>query len=350
MLRAENPSTPPARGLERAVVRVAAFVSAAFNLARGYALSDAVSDEGLRGTFGPLPAALRAMRATTIAIPVAATALDAVDLVKPSLFRFTPHDDIVLLILVAFGIAVATVSYRKPRLTVVAFNALWNLRPPAWGAYLAVLLVPAAIFDSVFLGRVFIGILLLPVVAAMWMMYRQFASAPFLARFFPLAFAIMAAVPGFILPPYYQGIGGWTMSVDPSETTTLYGYRLVNDKGDSIWLTHTIFTPITLDYRFRYAWDDKVDKIGRIEPFIMKAYTRAYPLLIEGYMPHQRILGHFAYPPHTYAVNLPDHSEFPPGRIRFIRYVAMTYDQSDHLVDTKIISEYAFPPDGAEGS
>jgi hypothetical protein len=224
-----------------------------------------------------------------------------------------------------------------------AFLSLWNFERVWLIAYVLLLLVPPMFFEAVFLRRLFDGILVLPILASVCTLCRRNGNAPWVARAFPIAFMIMAVVPGFIIPPYYRGIAGWTTSVSPGDTVTLSGYQLENDVGERIWLTHTIFAPVTQVGRFAQAWKSKEAKIGPIGPFIMKAYRRAYPLLKSGYMPHQRYLGQLAYPSSSYATNLPDHRNFPPERIVRVQYAELTYDRDGKLVERKIYSDYEVP-------
>jgi hypothetical protein len=316
---------------------------AALALAKGQAIADAGADGALADFGAHLPAPLRAMRTASLLVPVAALWLLGIHFFAWSLFSFTRADALRLSAVLAGGIVLATVAYSRPRVTITAFLSLWNLKPLAVFAYLALLFLPPAFFQAIFLKRLFCGIILLPFVAAMWMMYRETVQHSWIARGFPLVFAVMAAVPGFILPPYYQGIAGWTTIIEDTDRVTLAGYQLVNDKGERIWITHTIFSPVTQVGRFDFAWYFKKDLIGPIEPFIFKAYQRAYPWLKDGYMSNQRFLGRFAYPPSTYAVNLPDHSEFPPERIRNVQMVYMIYDRQNNLVDTQIYGDYEVP-------
>jgi hypothetical protein len=88
---------------------------------------------------------------------------------------------------------------------------------------------------------------------------------------------------------------------------------------------------------------DKEPTIGPIGAIIMKAYRRAYPLLAAGYFPYQLYLGKLAYPPHTFATNLPDHREFPPDRIVRVQFVGLTYDRAGKVTNTKVYSDYEVP-------
>jgi hypothetical protein len=293
--------------------------------------------------FGSVLLPLRLMRQAVRLVPVVAFVLLVLMASRQSPFSFSRHDLFALLGVLVLGSILAILSYRAPRLSLRAFIGLWELKIPWLLAYLALLMVPPFVFEAVFLRRLFDGIILLPVLGAAWMFYRWFDHASWLARAFPAAFATMAVIPGFILPPYYQGIAGWTTSVQIADTVTLYGYQLVNDRGDRIWLTHTIFAPVTQVGRFPTAWADKEPVLGPLGAFIMKAYKRAYPLLLAGYMPHQRYLGELAYPSSTYATNLPDHREFPPDRIVRVQFVGLTYDRAGKVTSTKVYSDYEVP-------
>lgn len=309
----------------------------------GSTVPDAVSDRIVSDRFVSMPLALRMLRIALRAIPFAAACLLLLDVSRYTPFHFSRADHYALLWVFLAGAVVALVSFWAPRLTLGAFLALWDLRIVWLVGYLLLLLVPPLLFEAVFLRRLFDGILLLPLLAAVWMQYRRNVAAPWLARAFPVAFMVMAVVPGFILPPYYQGIAGWTTSITLGDTVTLFGYQLENDAGERIWLTHTIFAPVTQAGRFAFAWESREAEIGPIGPFIMKAYRRAYPWLKAGYMPHQRYLGQLAYASSTYATNLPDHSNFPPERIVRIQKVELTYDRAGKVVRRDVYGDYEVP-------
>jgi hypothetical protein len=283
------------------------------------------------------------MRMALRAIPLAAASLLLLDVSSLTPFHFSHADHYALFWVVLGGTSLALVSFYSPRWTLRAFLSLWDLKLAWLIAYLLLLLVPPMLFEAVFLRRLFDGILVFPVLAAVCSLCHQNRGAPWLARAFPIAFMVMAVVPGFILPPYYQGIAGWTTSITLGDTVTLSGYQLENDAGERIWLTHTIFAPVTQVGRFAQAWESKEAKIGPIGPFIMKAYRRAYPLLKAGYMPHQRYLGHLAYPSSSYATNLPDHSNFPPERIVRVQKAQLTYDRIGKLIERNVYGDYEVP-------
>lgn len=309
----------------------------------GNAVPDPIAEREVSDRLGRSATGLYALRIAMRLLPLLSFLLFVLALSPFAPFKFTRNDIIVLGCATIAGCVLAYASYRFPRFTVRIYLALWNLRPIALAAYFLLLLVPPALFDAVVLKRAFDGLLLIPMVGTAWAMYRGFPASPWLARSFPLVFVAMAAVPGFIFPPYYQGIAGWTADVNPGETVTLEGYQFVNDAGQRIWVSHTLFAPVTQAGRFAFAWSDKESKIGPISPFIMKAYRRAYPLLKTGYMPYQRYFGRFAYPPHTYATNPPDYSAFPPDRIVSIQQVSLTYDRAHKLVAQRIYSDYEVP-------
>jgi hypothetical protein len=239
--------------------------AAAGRFVRGDCAPDGFCEHMLALRFERTPAALRAMRLVIQALPLAAAVFLALAVSPWPVFHFSRSDEYALAAIVVAGSALAVASYRMPRLTAGAFLALWDLRPAAIAGYFVLLLVPPFVFDAVFLRRSFDGVLLVPCVAAAWTMLRSFTGAPWLARAFPFAFIIMAATPGFILPPYYQGIAGWTNAIRVEETVTLYGYQLENDAGQRLWLTHTIFGPVTQVGRFPTAWPTRNRRSVRSE-------------------------------------------------------------------------------------
>lgn len=297
----------------------------------------------LTAKLGRRSAALTLLRLALFLIPVAAILLIVLHLSGALPFSLESREVIALSMTIVLGAAAVTATLWRPRLTGIVFLRMWDLDCRILAAYFALLLLPAFVFEVTFFRRIFAGLIFLPMVGFAYDMFRlHFAEAKGrrIALFFPLAFAVMAAVPGFILPPYYQGIAGWIAhAAKAPANTSIVGYDLVNDKGQSVWVTHDLFDPVTQVGRFWKAWNTRAERLGPIEPFIMQAYRRDYQLLSAGYMPYQKYLGPFAYPPHTFPADLPDYRDFPPDRIKRIRFVEKTFDRSGKMVKTTVLTD-----------
>ena len=115
-------------------------------------------------------------------------------------------------------------------------------------------------------------------------------------------FLAVCFIPGFYLPPFYDGIAGWYLENNSPERYSFKALRIRYVGGAVAWFRPSFFSPITMHSR-------PVSIIRRRDPdfyhstefgyFLLALYERAYPALTEGYLPTQQSLGGLSYAPHT---------------------------------------------------
>lgn len=152
----------------------------------------------------------------------------------------------------------------------------------------------------------------------------------------PFALLVYILFPGLFLAPFYGGIAGWTLAVDWSRPVLVGGYKLVNKHGDEIWYNHAFFQPETQDGRFERAFEEIDPNHQLLRKFMLENYTRIYPMLERGRMPHEWALGRFAYPSHNLSdSNALDYvGKFAPDQIAGIHYVVEKYTREGTLIET----------------
>ena len=75
--------------------------------------------------------------------------------------------------------------------------------------------------------------------------------------------------------------------------------------------------------------------------FLYENYERIYPTLQKKRLPHQKILGKYAYPTHNLSNFNSQFLHFPPNRISLIRETKVTIDrQTGEKIQNDIINEY----------
>ncbi len=142
-----------------------------------------------------------------------------------------------------------------------------------------------------------------------------------------IVFWVILLVPGFYLPPLYDGIAGWKFEVDP-DSFAIEGTRIVFDDTSRAWFRPSFFHPITQTGR-------ATNSISRRDPayyrsnsfacFLQQLYAKAYPSAKEGLLPTQWRLGSFAYPPHSYDTILDASRYKPPEMVAGYEYVRIEF-------------------------
>jgi hypothetical protein len=107
-------------------------------------------------------------------------------------------------------------------------------------------------------------------------------------------------IPGFYIPPFFDGIAGWYIEKDDPKSYSYSQIRINFTDGQFVWFKSSFFNPITQrnrpiaiirkrDSGYFYSSDFAI--------FLKQLYIRAYPALQEGRLPTQNILGSMSYPP-----------------------------------------------------
>ena len=109
-------------------------------------------------------------------------------------------------------------------------------------------------------------------------------------------------VPGFYLPPFFDGIAGWTLTSSRDSYLTKQ-INIVFEDEYTAWFRPSFFNPLTQDGRPLRAImvaDPIFFEGDSAFGFLLSLYSQAYPSVSQGRLPTQRWLGSVAYPPHTF--------------------------------------------------
>jgi predicted DCC family thiol-disulfide oxidoreductase YuxK len=206
-------------------------------------------------------------------------------------------------------------------------------------AYLALWFVLTNTGNMIVMRRVLAFVAGFPAIGLMLDLYlarRHDSGSGHLVAGTPFALLLFCLIPGFIFPPFYGGIAGWTVSVDKSMPVAITGVRLVNDQNEEIWHNPAFLQPHTQKGRFRKAFLHSKRTHADYMAFLLKNYRRIYPILEKGRLPHQVYIGAFAYPTHNLQRNnSADYVDvFHPDRIVALKYQTRNYnwDRSLHSV------------------
>lgn len=201
------------------------------------------------------------------------------------------------------------------------------------------------LFESIFLRRLLFAILCMPLSAMLLArvkdIYRH-KKGGFLPAFLVALFALNLCIPGFYLPPFNGGIGGWVVKINPHVEYTQTAYQLVRDDGATMWYSHALFNPVTMNGRFARAVQDKISPQDFVT-FMIAHYKRLWPdVLSKGRLPHQKYLGKYGYPPHTRYNTSYQYQDFPPDRIVSIDQVEEVKTHQGELVSRRVLSSTPF--------
>ncbi len=123
-----------------------------------------------------------------------------------------------------------------------------------------------------------------------------------LLKFLSGVFLSILLIPGFYLPPFFDGIGGWYIENNSPQSYELTQLRVRFSDNSTVWFRPSIFNPLTMHNRPLRAIkirDPDFYKSVNFFYFLHNLYSKAYPSLADQKLPTEEILGSFAYMPHT---------------------------------------------------
>ena len=109
-------------------------------------------------------------------------------------------------------------------------------------------------------------------------------------------------LPGFYFPPFFDGINGWSYQVDDPKKYKMEIFQIEYQDSSLQFFRPAFFNPLTMKirpYTLIKRRDLKFYKSVGFGCFLASLYKRALPEIQNGYLPTQRFLGYFSYPPHT---------------------------------------------------
>jgi|GEM_PF-3162867 len=214
-----------------------------------------------------------------------------------------------------------------------------------WVFYTLFILLVVNVYSAIPLRRAMFCILCLPVSAlAIGMaagIYRD-KRGGFLPAFLVVIGALNLCIPGFFIPPFSDGIAGWTSNATTESQYTFSGYKLQRDDGQEIWYSSALFNPVTMIGRFDLAFLSKGSS-DQFEDFMISNYKRLWPdVLSKNLMPHQAFWGAYGYPPHTHYNPVIKYGDFPPARIKNIILVRETVDSNKKILSHEVLRSRKF--------
>ncbi len=149
---------------------------------------------------------------------------------------------------------------------------------------------------------------------------------------------LFLTLPGLYFPPFFSGIQGWTIEIDKQKNIEINGLFLVRDDGKEVRYSRAIVSPINfvtrIDTFMQYKHHSKLNELLQ---FYQDVYIERYPLLKQGIMPHQKLLGRWAYPIHNPYGDF-NYTDFPPNRIKYIKLSTKYYRWDKRFINEKIIA------------
>jgi len=145
-------------------------------------------------------------------------------------------------------------------------------------------------------------------------------------------------LPGLHLPPFFGGIGGWTVEIDKSKPFPIDGVFLVREDGEEIRYSRAIVSPINFVTRLNvYMERAHPEELTRLLKFYEEVYKKRYDILEKGLIPSQHILGKFSYPVHNPPGDF-DYSKFPPSSIKEIKLSRRYYSWDKTFIKEDVIA------------
>jgi len=151
-----------------------------------------------------------------------------------------------------------------------------------------------------------------------------------LLLFFNTIFLLILLIPGFYLPPFFDGIAGWALNKKPSGYN-ITDIRLKFDDGHVEWFRASFYNPITMGGRSFGMVKRRDSGFFYSEEFscyLYDLYGKAYSSLEKRKLPTQAILGDYSYPPHTFDSFPESANYFPADRIHSFQYVRVSKSES----------------------
>ena len=176
---------------------------------------------------------------------------------------------------------------------------------------LAIFLFPVLNFfvDAVWIRRIIFSILMLPAVPKIWGYLLSGISLigggqyyQNLLKFISGICLLILVIPGFYLPPFFDGIAGWYIENDSPQSYQLNQLRIRFDDNTTAWFRPSFFNPITQHNRpftIINRRDPAFYNSDEFYHFLHRLYKKAYPSLTNFRLPTEEVLGRFAYRPHT---------------------------------------------------
>ena len=113
---------------------------------------------------------------------------------------------------------------------------------------------------------------------------------------------LIFVIPGFYLPPFFDGIAGWSRGYNKPLSYEFTSIRIRFTDNSVVWFRPSFFEPLTQGGRpigVIRRRDPEFFESDKMFNFLFALYAKAHPALDDKKLPTERILGWAAYPPHT---------------------------------------------------
>ena len=140
----------------------------------------------------------------------------------------------------------------------------------------------------------------------------------------------MTIIPGFYMPPFYDGIPGWFYKTSSSVESFSY-FAIMNKKGDHILLSNAFFNPGNFPHRAQgyYEITKKDKELKLLYEYLIKLYCNQWKYTKKGFYETQKYLGNFAFPGHNSYLFLENYKNFESNNIpQFVTITAKNNDKS----------------------
>ena len=185
--------------------------------------------------------------------------------------------------------------------------------------------------------------MLIPALLIAWQLFRdnwRRANSGFLPAFAPFWLLLVVAVPGFYLPPFYDGIAGWTLHVDLTAGTVVGGFQLVRRDRKGVWYSSAFDNPVTQDGRLQLAIMRNPIRQSSDLP-VFDAQLSAYLSIFAGRRSAKPKISRSVRLSAAYSCDLRSiYKQFPPDSIVLIRRMSIKIDPDGKAVGTKIFQSY----------
>ena len=206
-----------------------------------------------------------------------------------------------------------------------------------WFGYIFIIIFIVNVIPIISLNRITLFFLMLPLVVFFYTRYKNEKNNKNGKSGIVLTLLVLFCIfPGLYIAPFYNGIAGWFIEIDPTKNFNTYTYVLTNSNDEKVTLNHALLQPSSMQGRLEKAWRFSNRSKSDFMKFSFKNYKRLYPIIKAGKLSHQRILGKFAYPTHNLShSDASVYKNFPPEDIKSISKIIYTLDWNGNIVSKK---------------
>lgn len=207
--------------------------------------------------------------------------------------------------------------------------------------FFGIILYPVAnlFIDAVWIRRWVFFVLMIPTVPRIWNYFLFLISLVGEGKYYKNILKGLAGIsivifvlPGFYLPPFYDGISGWYYENDKPQSYKLTAIRIKFSDNTSAWFKPSFFNPLTQanrPERLILSRDKEFYNSDKFYYFLLSLYNKAYPSLKSGRLPTQKNLGFFSYMPHNIDKFDVREKYLPTSEVVAFEHVSIVNDSND---------------------